>query len=644
MASLQDARGATVQKEFNDLLTCSICLETFRNPKYLPCLHTFCELCVNTYIISTVKEDKPDGFKCPLCRNLVPFDNSQAKPETWAAKLPGNYFIVSMIDRKAIQQSEKLCDTCEQKNVSQKAISFCTVCEETYCEPCETNHKLYKISRNHKTIPLQNIEEYTTSSKNFGFVNCEEHPDKNIEIFCNDHSKSCCTVCATVHHRKCEQVVTVDKVTSGIKQSTKARELMVKLKETSAELGNVILNHKDNMTTFEQDAEVVLTDIKSQKENIIKRLNELELQLQNETHATKKKVTLKMSDEAIVMSSLKSTVDNWKTIFEVCTHQSSDLQVLVKMEEISSRIPQMEKEIANVVYGVKDASISFEPEDINLNCLGSLTATERSVHTALGLKKVNFHSGRVNVLVTIDVDVKNVGERFLSGVFIDDFIILTDRVNYRILHSDQNGSRKEELKLASKPTDVVRMSDKKIAVASDSRQIHILNINPFIFIRTLRVKAPVWGLCYLEGEFITANSNTITWLNSETGVQIETYKTNIDTRFVTSYEKDEYIYMNGSNSVCFKSSKGRGFEYSNNKLSYAYSQDIDYDGNIYTTGYLTKNIHQLTSTGQLIRIIPTSQIDPTITDYPWVLRFQPNSNKFLLTFHYTGKVFICEIV
>lgn len=249
----------------------------------------------------------------------------------------------------------------------------------------------------------------------------------------------------------------------------------------------------------------------------------------------------------------------------------------------------------------------------------------------------------INVLLTIDVDVKKACDRFLSGIFIDDFIILTDKVNYRVLHCDQNGFRKEELKLASNPTDVVRMSDKKIAVASDSRQIHILNINPFNLIRTLSVNAPVWGLCYLEGEFITANSDTITWLNSETGVQIKAYKTNVDTRFVTSYEKDEYIYMNSINSVCFKSSKGRGFEYSNKKLTYAYSQDIDYDGNIYTTGYNTKNIHQLTSTGQLIRIIPTSQIDPTITDYPWVLRFQANSNKFLLTFHYTGKVLICEI-
>ncbi|CAG2239861.1 TRIM56 [Mytilus edulis] len=265
MASLQDAQKGNAQKDYDDLLTCSICLETFRNPKYLPCLHTFCELCINTYILSIVKEEKSVGFKCPVCRNLVPINESQGKPETWAKQLPGNHFIVSMIDRKAIQKSEKLCDTCEQKNVSQLAVSFCTVCEETYCEPCESNHKLYKISRNHKIMPIQKIDEFTASSTNFGLVSCEEHPDKNIEIFCKDHSKPCCTVCATVHHRKCEQVVTVDKATSGVKQSTKARELMVKLIETSDKLGKGIINHKDNMKTFDEGIEVALTDIKSQK-------------------------------------------------------------------------------------------------------------------------------------------------------------------------------------------------------------------------------------------------------------------------------------------------------------------------------------------------------------------------------------------
>ncbi|XP_063405825.1 uncharacterized protein LOC134689786 [Mytilus trossulus] len=417
MASIQEAQKANVKKDYDDLLTCSLCLETYRNPKYLPCLHTFCELCVNTYILSIVKEENSVGFKCLVCRNLVPITESQGRPETWAKQLPA------------------------------------------------------------------------------------------------------------------------------------------------------------------------------------------------------------------------------------CTLQGSELQVLMKMEEISSRIPQIEKDISKVEREIKDVSVSFKQEVITLNCLGSLKVTERSVQLGTGLKKVNFHSGCVKVLATIAVDVNRGGLRVLSGVFIDDNIILTDWVNFKILRCDLNGVMKEELKIASSPTDVASMSDRKIAVASDSRQINLLEIKPFTLIRTLSVDVPVYGLSYLDGEFLTAdrNSRSITWLNCESCQKKKAFKSGIDTRFVTCYEKDEYIYMHAQNSVCFNSSKSKGFEYANSQLSLSYSQDMDYERNIYVAGYSHKNIHQLTSTGQLIRIIPISQIDPTISNIPWVLRFQPNSNKFLLTFYDTGKVLICEI-
>ena len=223
----------------------------------------------------------------------------------------------------------------------------------------------------------------------------------------------------------------------------------LKLIDTSDRLGKGIINHKENMTTFDEGVDIVLADIKSQKDKIIRRLNDLELQLQNETHATKKRLSLKMCDEANELSSIKSTVDNWKKIFEACTLQGSDHQVVVKMEEISSRIPQIEKDISKVERGLKNVSI----EVITLNCFGSLKVAGRSIQLETGLKKVNFHSGYVNVVFTIGVDVNKGGDRFISGIFIDDYIILTDKMNSRILCCDHNGSTEEELKCqANQPT------------------------------------------------------------------------------------------------------------------------------------------------------------------------------------------------
>ena len=61
------ANSTSVDKAVDDLLICTICLETFKVPIYLPYLHTFCETCIHTYITSSLKGDKSTGFKCPIC-------------------------------------------------------------------------------------------------------------------------------------------------------------------------------------------------------------------------------------------------------------------------------------------------------------------------------------------------------------------------------------------------------------------------------------------------------------------------------------------------------------------------------------------------------------------------------------------------
>ncbi|XP_063402408.1 E3 ubiquitin-protein ligase Midline-1-like [Mytilus trossulus] len=250
-----------INEGFSDLLTCTICVETFKQPKYLSCLNTFCERCMSTYIVSTVKEENQEGFKCPICHRLVHIGDSTENPETWAKILHGNHFVVSMIDRKAIRKSEKFCDACTSKGVSGEATSWCMGCEEAYCDTCETNHQTFKVSRNHKIVPIENIIEDVSCLNVCAFVACDEHPDKTIEIYCKDHSQSCCTVCATIQHRKCEHVVTIDEAVSGVKLSTHAQELTKKLIKRSETIEDIINNRNQNTTNFKNEIDIVLVDI-----------------------------------------------------------------------------------------------------------------------------------------------------------------------------------------------------------------------------------------------------------------------------------------------------------------------------------------------------------------------------------------------
>ncbi|GFO40045.1 tyrosine-protein kinase [Plakobranchus ocellatus] len=53
-----------LQEEF---LSCKICLEPLKRPKALPCLHSFCEVCLRDYVRRN-PGSQPGHFPCPMCR------------------------------------------------------------------------------------------------------------------------------------------------------------------------------------------------------------------------------------------------------------------------------------------------------------------------------------------------------------------------------------------------------------------------------------------------------------------------------------------------------------------------------------------------------------------------------------------------
>ena len=58
--------AAHIVQDILEIIECSICTNSFSNPKILPCRHVFCSTCLESYSKSTASGDK---ITCPLCRN-----------------------------------------------------------------------------------------------------------------------------------------------------------------------------------------------------------------------------------------------------------------------------------------------------------------------------------------------------------------------------------------------------------------------------------------------------------------------------------------------------------------------------------------------------------------------------------------------
>lgn len=104
-----------------DIFRCPICLEEVRIPKYISCLYTFCESCIQTYISSTAKCHESEGLKtidCPVFRKRINAPRKDISDEEWAFSLSQvkeipNKIIVSMSLNTRIKWARS--KFCEQK-------------------------------------------------------------------------------------------------------------------------------------------------------------------------------------------------------------------------------------------------------------------------------------------------------------------------------------------------------------------------------------------------------------------------------------------------------------------------------------------------------------------------------------------------
>ncbi|KAM4726795.1 tripartite motif-containing protein 3b isoform 3-T3 [Anableps anableps] len=160
MAKHESGTASPVVRQIDkQFLVCSICLDHYHNPKVLPCLHTFCESCLQNYI-------PPESLtlSCPVCRQ------TSILPEKGVGALQNNFFITNLME---VLQREPACSRPEACSVLESvsaAVAGKPLCcpnhegkvMEFYCESCETAMCLDCTEgehRDHMTVPLRDVVE-----------------------------------------------------------------------------------------------------------------------------------------------------------------------------------------------------------------------------------------------------------------------------------------------------------------------------------------------------------------------------------------------------------------------------------------------------------------------------------------------------
>ena len=175
-------------------LECSICLDTFKQPKLLPCFHVFCK---SPCLEKLVAKDG-HSLTCPTCRHIVPLSKKGVDG------LQSDFHIDRLFEvrdafNKAAEPTETQCGSCEDG----RATGYCRDCSEFVCDECQAVHKKLKKMKHHKIVTLNELQ---TQAANLilpkkVIPNCPKHPENALKIYCETCSTLICNDCTIRLHR-----------------------------------------------------------------------------------------------------------------------------------------------------------------------------------------------------------------------------------------------------------------------------------------------------------------------------------------------------------------------------------------------------------------------------------------------------------
>lgn len=130
------------------VIKCPICLEAYNDPRMLPCLHSFCQKCLSSYIENCPVSLAQPFFTCPVCREEIRPPNSHRPQNEWSMQFRSNFIMSDLASCLTETFKERdgegegtrggeVCIPCsKQTPYPRDAEQFCLDCSQSYCAAC----------------------------------------------------------------------------------------------------------------------------------------------------------------------------------------------------------------------------------------------------------------------------------------------------------------------------------------------------------------------------------------------------------------------------------------------------------------------------------------------------------------------------
>ena len=243
-------------------MECSLCLETYKDPRALPCKHTFCLSCLQKQAAigaSSSTRDTHVTVTCALCRS--------AWDDLTLEDLPTNLVI-----QEAIMSfpSMTVCGSVESGGTHGDVEFFCIECWEPLCSLCYDGHKRTKLTRKHsvKVVSDINEDDITQHCKNLMGM-CSIHIEEELKLYCKECEELICIFCNVKTHSKhiCITLEEADRIFKG-----KIKNNLILLKNKEMKLTKQIKDAEESLKSLIDEEVKCLDDVQLFYNDICEKL------------------------------------------------------------------------------------------------------------------------------------------------------------------------------------------------------------------------------------------------------------------------------------------------------------------------------------------------------------------------------------
>ncbi|XP_046584571.1 tripartite motif-containing protein 45-like [Haliotis rubra] len=498
---------ATSQKLTEHFLTCSICTEVFDKPCTLVCNHTFCRKCVVNYTKTRREAISAKSLLCPFCSKMTKVSDPERPVEEWADDVQPIFVIQGLLDSFGPGSKDTTnCSYCKEEGETTPATSWCSVCDDALCEQCTRMHQRIPSFRHHDVVDLSGETKVKVKRK----VMCKVHKNKRIKYLCKDCKTAVCQTCCTIHHRKCDMVVEIESEIPAMKTELKRNKenLLKKDNEMKRYVGKQNSLVKEELALYIQIESSIksasltaIQMIKAKERKLLSELKEMSDrhigQLKADVKSGEMSVQMYQQQAELIDQALQSECDmDVYEMYQGC--EAGDVEA-VGVEDMKEK-----GRIDRITFRQDTDKLSRALEDLHL---GEIHVQYDDV---LDLKATPVLQDTINVTVVGDAGGGDPTDVTVLEVNGTDTVVVTDYNNNSVksfyTRNSQPGHSK--LSLGGRPWGITRLKHNQVAVTVwDTSQIVTVEVNPdLVLLSTITTSKQYLGITSLTPSTLAAGA------------------------------------------------------------------------------------------------------------------------------------------